>query len=124
MTCLLLVEDDKDIARALKLRFMAHGFDVSVAYDAITAMTVARQRKPDLVVMDISMPGGDGFVVAERLEAAFGFIPTIFITANSHPALHEKAIAQGASGFFQKPLDTKRLIEAAEALSSDVEQVG
>ena len=118
MTRLLLVEDDKDIARALKLRFAAHGFEVSVAYDATTAMTVARQCKPDLVVMDISMPGGDGFVVGERLEAAFGYIPTIFITANSHPALHEKALAQGASGFFQKPLDTKRLIAAAEAISA------
>jgi len=119
MTRLLLVEDDKAIARALKLRFAGHGFEVLVAYDASTAMTVARQGKPDLVVMDISMPGGDGFVVAERLEAAFGPIPTIFITANSHPSLHEKAMAQGASGFFQKPLDTQRLVAAAEALSSE-----
>lgn len=121
MANLLLVEDDKDIARALKLRFAAHGFEVSVAYDAITAMTVARQCKPDLVVMDISMPGGDGFVVAERLESAFGHIPTIFITANSHPSLHEKALAQGASGFFQKPLDTKRLLEAAAAITVKTE---
>lgn len=123
MTCLLLVEDDKDIARALKLRFTAHGFEVSVAYDATTAMTVARQRKPDMVVMDISMPGGDGFLVAERLETAFGPIPTIFITANSHPGLHEKALAQGASGFFQKPLDTKKLVAAAEALSLEMDLV-
>lgn len=118
MTTVLLVEDDKDIARALRLRIAAHGYAVSVAHDAATALMVARKTSPDLIVLDISMPGGDGFVVAERMEMAFGRLPMIFITANSHPDLRAKAVAVGAVGFFEKPLQTDELIASIAAATN------
>ncbi len=119
MKTVLLVEDDKDIARALRLRISSHGYAVAVAHDAATALMVARKTNPDLIVLDISMPGGDGFVVAERMEAAFGRLPTIFITANSHPDLRAKALGIGAIGFFEKPLKADELIAAISAATSE-----
>jgi DNA-binding response OmpR family regulator len=115
MTSILLVEDDKDIARALKLRLSANDMDVAVAYDASTALMIARKHQPDVVLLDISMPGGDGFLVAERIAEVFGAIPIIFLTANGQQDMRQRAHAMGASGFFQKPFDTNDLLAAIGA---------
>jgi two-component system KDP operon response regulator KdpE len=68
MKKVLIVEDDKRIIAALNIRLRARGYDVCAAYDATLAMTQAIANLPDVALLDISLPGGDGFVVAERLR--------------------------------------------------------
>jgi len=82
------------------------GYIVYQAQDAVNAVSAVRQNSPDIVVLDISLPAGDGFVVAERLQNLVGFAatPIIFVTASESPALRD---AQGRNselvGFLTKP---------------------
>ncbi len=117
MKKILMVEDDKRIIAALNVRLRARGYDVCAAYDATLAMTQAIAHQPDLALLDISMPGGDGFVVAERLRAtvATANIPIIFLTALKQPGLKEKAKAMGAVAFFEKPFESDDLLAVIDA---------
>jgi DNA-binding response OmpR family regulator len=122
---ILVVEDDKNIALALTVRLKAAGYDVMTAPDAVLAVSMALKHRPDLVVLDILMPGGNGFLVAERihdLEAMLG-VPCIFITASRQPGLRDQARRLGAAGFFEKPYDAGELLatirETLDALVND-----
>jgi DNA-binding response OmpR family regulator len=109
---ILVVEDDKRIALALAIRLRAAGYDVIIAPDAVLAMSMALKHRPDLLVLDLSIPGGNGFQVAEwlqDLEAMIG-VPYIFITASKVPGLRERARRLGAVGFFEKPYDAGELL--------------
>jgi CheY-like chemotaxis protein len=116
MKKILIVEDDKHIVMALKIRLQAAGYEVVVAYDAALAMSTAVQHQPDLVLLDISMPGGNGFMVAERLQDSMvtAGVPMIFITASKQAELRKKAIELGAVGFFEKPYEAEDLLDAIE----------
>ncbi len=116
---LLLIEDDEMIVKALSVRLSKSGYDVTVAYDAVLAMTKAMDSRPDLILLDISMPGGNGFTVAERLRASAitGQTPLIFMTASNQQGLREQARSLGATAFFEKPIDMTQLLGAiAKAL--------
>jgi DNA-binding response OmpR family regulator len=109
---ILVVEDDKKIALALAIRLRTAGYEVIVAPDAVLAMSMAMKHRPDLLVLDILMPGGNGFQVAEwlqNLEAMIG-VPYIFITASKVAGLRERARSLGAVGFFEKPYDAGELL--------------
>jgi DNA-binding response OmpR family regulator len=109
---ILVVEDDKHIALALAVRLRAAGYDVVSAPDAILAVSMALKHRPDQVLLDLLMPGGNGFLVAERiqdLEAMLG-VPCIFLTVSKQPGLREQARRLGAAGFFEKPYDTAELL--------------
>lgn len=110
MKKILVVEDDKDITRAMAIRLRSAGYEVAVAQDAVLAATVASKARPDLAILDISLPGGDGFKVAERLHDILGGIPTIFVTASKRPDLPARARAMGALGFLEKPYDASMLL--------------
>ena len=116
MKKILIVEDDKRIIAALNIRLRAEGYDVRAAYDATLAMTSATANQPDLAILDISMPGGDGFLVAERLRSNVdtASIPIIFITALKQPDLREKAQAVKAVALFEKPFESDALVAAIE----------
>ena len=111
---ILVVEDDPKIARALVVRLKAGGYETATAFDAVGATSMAVQQRPDLVLLDISMPGGDGFIVAERLQksAVTAGTPMIFLTASKEPALRERAAELGAAAFFEKPYDSEELLSA------------
>ena len=109
---ILVVEDDKKIALALAIRLRTAQYEVLVAPDAVLAMSMAMKHRPDLLLLDILMPGGNGFQVAEwlqNLEAMIG-VPYIFITASKVPGLRERARRLGAVGFFEKPYDAGDLL--------------
>ncbi len=112
----LIVEDDATIARALAARLRHEGYEVSVAQDALTAASVARKSPPDVALLDITMPAGDGFEVARRIDrmAPGGAVPKIFITASKEPGLRKKAIEAGASAFVEKPFTADVLLAAIE----------
>jgi PleD family two-component response regulator len=108
---ILVVDDEQDMARALKVRLKASGYNVVFASDSVQAFTIANEEKPDLIILDIMMPGEDGFIVAERLKqsAATHRIPIIFLTGIS--GREERAYKLGASGYVMKPYQPERLLE-------------
>ena len=125
MKTLLLIEDDPKISLALGIRLKAAGYAVVTAPDAVHAMAQAVKHDPDAVVLDINLPGGDGFMVAERLRARGGgsLLPIVFITASKKPGLHDRASALGAASLIEKPFSSAELIEAIESALSGRDDV-
>lgn len=115
MKKILIVEDDQNIAKALAIRLKAHGYGVTVAPDAVTGVESAVRTEPDLVLLDISMPAGDGFTVAERIQTLIpGETPMIFLTASRKPGLRERAQELGAAAFFHKPFEAQDILGAIQ----------
>lgn len=107
----LVVDDEPDVAKALMVRLKTNGYQVALAYDSVGAFMIANKEKPDLIILDILLPGGGGFLVAERLKQsqATHHIPIIFLTGI--PGGEEKACRLGASGYVMKPYQPDELLE-------------
>lgn len=114
---ILIVDDDQDIRRLLGHRLKVEDYQAVFAGDAISAVNVARKEEPDLVILDLGLPAGDGYVVIERLQAmpALEGIPVIIITARDVLAERDHAALAGASALFQKPFEHEKLMEAIRA---------
>ena len=113
---ILIVEDDTDIRQLINLRLRARNYRTAFASDAITAMTVARKEEPDLVLLDLGLPGGDGFLIMERMKAiaSLSATPVIVVTASDPATSRDRAFAAGACAFISKPIDMAELAEAIE----------
>jgi len=120
MKRILVVEDDTKISSALVIRLEAAGYKTLTAIDGLEAIDLIVNQKPDLIIMDIWMPVGVGFSVAQRLRTlGLASIPVIFITASRIKGLRHAAIKLGAAGFFEKPYEPEQLLGAvAEALAT------
>jgi DNA-binding response OmpR family regulator len=112
----LLVEDDKDNVMAMAVRLKSFGYELVVAHDAIAAISAARKEKPDVIVLDLGLPGGDGFVVIQRLKTNMELmlIPIIVVSARDPLANEARALAAGAEAFLQKPVDNNEFLEAIQ----------
>jgi len=126
MKKILLVDDDKDMLLGLNVRLRANGYSVVFASDAISAISVARQEMPDVIILDIGLPAGDGFVVMKRLRALLpvAHIPIIFLTGKDPVINREKALSAGAQAFLQKPVDNEVLLLAIRKalVDSDIQE--
>jgi DNA-binding response OmpR family regulator len=109
---ILVVEDDQDIRQLLHLQLTAAGYETAFAADAASALGVARRERPNLIVLDLGLPAGDGFVVMERLKSFpdFEMLPVIVITARD-PSEGEKAVELGARSFLSKPFQGDELVD-------------
>jgi CheY-like chemotaxis protein len=109
---ILVIEDDADIRTLLKQRLESEGYVVAFAWDAVTALTAARKAEPDLIILDLGLPGGDGWVVMERLQtlAPFAMIPIVVVSAQPAAPHAERALAAGARAFIEKPFDAADLL--------------
>jgi CheY-like chemotaxis protein len=116
MKTVLLVDDDNTVLFGTGDRLKSMGYLVYTAKGAVSAVAAVRKNAPDVVVLDISLPAGDGFVVANRLRnlAGSAATPIIFITASENPELRERARALGAVGFIKKPFDATLLADVIE----------
>jgi len=112
---ILIVEDEHLVARHLELTLEDGGYEVAgVATTAGQALFVAGRERPDLVLMDIRLPGHvDGVDAAGILRAEFG-MPVVFLTANTDETTLERALQVGAGGFLAKPFDSRRLHHAIQ----------
>jgi len=111
MKRVLIVEDDSRIAAALALRLKHAHYEVLLAQDALAGVGSAVKLRPDLVLLDISMPAGNGFMVAERIQSLLPTaIPIIFLTASKKAAFREEAAKLGAVGYFEKPYNSEALL--------------
>jgi len=110
---ILIADDDHDLLKALSLRLQQHQAEVITASDSYTALAKVVENKPDLMILDINMPAGDGFSVQERLKnmEALSNIPVIYMTGDKSQRLEGVAKQFGAVGLFHKPLDIERLVE-------------
>lgn len=110
----LIVDDDADVRRGLTVRLRANSYDVVHAADAISAISTARKEKPDIILLDLGLPAGDGFVVMERLKSlnVLASIPVIVVSARDAVQNRDRALAAGAEAFFQKPAENEELLSA------------
>ena len=114
---ILYVEDNDDNVYVLKRWFSIVGFELIVASDGEQGIAMAAQTLPDLILMDQSLPGIDGWEAARRLKASpiTRHIPVIALTANAMSGDREKALAAGCDDFDTKPVDIERLAEKIRA---------
>ncbi len=111
---ILIIDDDPDIRLGLQVRLKANHYDTCFAADAMTAISEARKNRPDLVILDLGLPAGDGFVVMERLRANdnLASIPVLVISARHPYPNRERALKDGAKAFFQKPVNNEELLSS------------
>jgi DNA-binding response OmpR family regulator len=111
---ILIVEDDDDLRRGLALRIKASGYDVVLAADGLSAVSTARAERPDLVLLDIGLPGGTGLSVLERYSdcAALIFTPVIVLTGRDPLTIEGEVRKFGVAGFLTKPADNDELLTA------------
>lgn len=103
----VLVVDDEPINITLLAQILKGHYKVKVAKDGERALSICRSAPPDLVLLDVMMPGIDGFEVCRQLkaDAATADIPVVFVTGKSDPAEQADGMALGAAGYLAKPVD-------------------
>ena len=111
---ILIIDDDPHLILGLTPRLKASNYTVVTAGDAIAAIAVARKEVPDLIILDLGLPGGDGFMVLERLRnlADLSGVPVIVLSARDPVDNRKRSLEGGAVAFFQKPPDNHELLTA------------
>lgn len=114
---ILVADDEPEIVRSLTLRLNAAGYDVSSAMDGLSATKKAIEEQPELIILDIGMPAGNGHVVVERLRniGETAHIPIIYLTARSSQEDYRQAREGGVCKFITKPFDAEVLLAAIES---------
>jgi DNA-binding response OmpR family regulator len=118
MTQILVVEDEQHIADGLRFNLEAEGYQVNVVDtgEAALEMFEAGQRPFDVIVLDVMLPGKDGFEVISELRQAGQFVPTLMLTARGHPEDVLKGFSAGADDYLTKPFDLSILIARIKGL--------
>jgi DNA-binding response OmpR family regulator len=113
---ILIVDDDADMRLGLSVRLRASKYATVFAADGVTAIATAQRERPDLILLDLGLPGGDGFVVLERISAIprLAGIPVIVVTAREPVASEARVLGLGARRLFQKPVDHEALLAAID----------
>jgi DNA-binding response OmpR family regulator len=123
---ILIVDDDPDVRQAMHIRLKANSYDTYFASDALNSVTEARERHPDLIILDLGLPGDDGYVVMERLKRlpALAMIPIIVVSARDARGNHDRVIAAGAQVYLQKPVINAELLAIIRRTLGEPEQPG
>lgn len=112
----LIVEDDEDSRYVYTLILEANGFEVVTATSGVEGLSLAREVRPDAILMDVSIPETDGWTVTETLKGdeATRPIPIIVITAHAFPEDHERAEQVGCDAFLTKPCEPRQVLEEVQ----------
>jgi CheY-like chemotaxis protein len=118
MAKILLVEDNEMNRDMLSRRLVRRGYEVLVAEDGAAGVAAARAQKPDLVLMDMSLPVMDGWEATRQLKGdeSTRIIPVIALTAHAMAGDEEKAMKAGCDAYETKPVDLARLLSKIEEL--------
>lgn len=113
---ILIIEDEKLIIVSTQMVLEAVGYRVESAMNGEDGIRAAKEVKPDLILLDIMMPGIDGWETLTRIkrEAELVDTPVIIFTAREHARGHQKSNDMGAAGYFRKPFEPDELIELVE----------
>lgn len=110
---ILIVEDDASMRKVLHLRLKGEGFDAVPMADAVTAFAEVRRQQPDLILLDLGLPGGGGLNLMQRLQSIpkHAAIPIIVLSARERSTgIEAEVLEKGAVAFFQKPTDPEVLL--------------
>ncbi len=109
---ILIVDDDTALLKAMYMRLRANDYDIVTATDGYSALALARKESPDLILLDLGLPAGDGFSVLKKFGQfpALAAIPVIVLTARDPQANEMRSLDAGAVAFFQKPADNEELL--------------
>jgi len=118
---ILIVDDDPDLRQALRLRLRANHYETVNAVDGYSAIAQAYKERPNLIILDLGLPAGDGFVVLERLQKddKLSTIPVIVLSARDPQSSEKRALQSGAAAFFQKPADNAELLNMIRTTLSE-----
>jgi DNA-binding response OmpR family regulator len=110
---ILLIEDDLNVYHGLQRKLKASNYETLYAPDAVASISQARQHHPDLILLDLGLPAGDGFVVMNRLRQfpELSMIPVIVLSGRDRLANESRALLAGATAFLQKPVNSTLLLE-------------
>ena len=112
---ILLVEDEVKLARFIQLELDSEGYQISVAHDGLTGLTLARESPPDLVILDWMMPGMTGIEVCRRLRATGSKVPVILLTAKDEVSDRVAGLDAGADDYVVKPFSIEELLARVRA---------
>jgi DNA-binding response OmpR family regulator len=109
---ILIVDDDPDVRLSLHVRLKANHYNVIFAGDGMAGIAEARRHMPDLIILDLGLPAGDGFSVMERLKSndSLSLIPVIVVSARDRNTNMDRALKAGAKAFLQKPVANAELL--------------
>ena len=118
MAKVLVIEDNEMNRDMLARRLRRRGFDLVLAADGETGISTATREGPDLILMDLGLPGIDGWETARRLKSAAetAAIPIIALTAHAMTGDREKALAAGCDAYDTKPVELSRLLDKMQKL--------
>lgn len=121
MAKVLVVDDEPNIVLSLEFLMQQAGFEVETAEDGATALAKVEAAPPDLILLDISLPGISGFDVLEQLrqEPLYAKLPIIMLTAHGREVEKEKGLALGADDYVTKPFSTQALVEKVQVLLAE-----
>lgn len=112
---ILLVEDEEKLARFIELELSSEGYDINVAHDGFTGLTMAREISPDLLILDWMMPGMTGLEVCRRLRATGNKVPVILLTAKDEVSDRVAGLDAGADDYVVKPFSIEELLARIRA---------
>jgi twitching motility two-component system response regulator PilH len=117
MALILIVDDSPTEVHVIKKALEKHGYQTATAADGAEGIRLAKQMKPDLIFMDVVMPGVNGFQATRTLAAdpETKRIPVIMVTSKSQPSDRVWGMRQGAVDYLVKPVSAEKLVEKAEA---------
>lgn len=118
---ILVIEDDADVRLGYQVLLRANYYDTCFAVDSLAAISEARKQMPDLIILDLGLPAGDGFVVMERLRNNhdLAHIPVIVVSARDERTNRQRALDSGAKGFIPKPWDDEDLLSQIRGVLID-----
>jgi DNA-binding response OmpR family regulator len=110
----LIIEDENVQLTLLAKRLKSAGFEVVAARDGMSAIGTARKEQPDIILLDLGLPAGDGFVVLQRLQLIIqtATIPVIILSSRTPVGNKEAALRAGAVAYMQKPVEPEVLVKA------------
>jgi DNA-binding response OmpR family regulator len=110
----MIVDDDPDLRLALSVRLRANNFDTVSVCDGYSALAMALKETPNLIILDLGLPAGDGFAVLKHVKGypALSSVPIIVLTGRDSGSNERLSIESGAVAFFQKPHDEAELMRA------------
>jgi two-component system KDP operon response regulator KdpE len=120
---ILIVEDDADVRLGYQVFLKANHYDTFFAADGASAMREAQKQQPALIILDLGLPAGDGFVVLERLVAIthLSLIPVVVVSAREALGNKERALKAGAKAYVQKPWNDHELLAVIGQLLGQTE---
>src|SRR6202789_3309981 len=109
---ILIVDDDPDVIHSMNVGLKANHYDTFYASDAISCLAEARKNEPDLIILDLGLPGGDGFLLMDRFKnvPALAAVPVIVVTGREVRGNLKRVIEAGARAFLQKPVNNDKLL--------------